>query len=165
MAKSGEKIPRCLSLTLHGTRSNEVVHFDYFYMGASSTKVRYIFVIKNDLSSYIWLVPTKLADAEHAANSLSRWIRSFIAMNHWVSDHGSHFKNQTMELLANAHCIHHQFTMAYSPWVKVTVENVDRHVQAATRALSTDFKLGPHNWPDLAPSIQSILNEAPLKRL
>ena len=34
-SKAGEKVPRPLEETVHGTRPGEVVHFDYLYVGAS----------------------------------------------------------------------------------------------------------------------------------
>ena len=34
-SKAGEKVPRPLGETVHGTRPGEVVHFDYLYVGAS----------------------------------------------------------------------------------------------------------------------------------
>ncbi len=40
-----------------------------------------------------------------------------------------------------------------------------RTVQAACRALLTDLKVGSHNWPSIAPAIQTTLNESPLERL
>lgn len=49
--------------------------------------------IKDYLSSYVWLVPTEAADEKYAAKSFCRLICSFTAMNHWVSDQVSHFKN------------------------------------------------------------------------
>ncbi len=165
MAKTGQKIPRPLSATLHATLPNQVIHFDFLYMGPGTDKAKYILVVKDDLSSYTWLHVAAHADAETCAAALARWIRTFGAMTHWVSDQGTHFKNQVMAALADAYCIAHKFTVAYSPWVNGTVEAVMRTVQASCRALLTDLKLGPHDWPSIAPVIQSTLNEAPLERL
>lgn len=52
LSKSGNKIPRPLSTTLHGTEPNEVIHFGYLFMGASRGNNNYVFVVKNDLSGY-----------------------------------------------------------------------------------------------------------------
>lgn len=70
MLKSGHKIPRPFSLTLHATRSILVVYFDYMYIGPSSPNLRSIFVVKDDLSSYIWLIPCSSPDAATAAREL-----------------------------------------------------------------------------------------------
>ena len=140
MSKTGHKIPRPLPLTLHATKPNEVVNFDFLYLGQSHTEIKYVLVIKDDLSSYVWLKPCSSANSETAAHEISRWIRTFTAMFYWVSDQGSHFKNQVMEHLAKDHNIHHNFTVAYSPWVNGTVENINRHIRAACTALMTELK-------------------------
>ena len=59
--RSGDAVPRPLGETVHGTAPNEVVHFDYLYVGESGPQVsqglsedggfRYIFVNMDDLSS------------------------------------------------------------------------------------------------------------------
>ena len=165
MAKTGDKIPRPYATALHATLPNEVVHFDYLFMGPSSTGEKYIFVIKDDLSSYIWFVPTTNASSDFAARALARWIRTFTAMTTWVSDQGTHFKNEVMNILANDYRITHHFTTAYSPWSNGTVEAVNRNVMSACRALTTEAKLGPHDWPELVPVLESIINEAPTARL
>ncbi len=35
LAKSGNKVPRPLSTTLHATKPNEIIHFDYLFLGES----------------------------------------------------------------------------------------------------------------------------------
>lgn len=165
MAKTGKRIPRPLSTTLHATFPNQVVHFDYLYLGPSSGEEKYALGIKCDLSSYLWLLPYCSANSENSADGIAKWIRSFGAMTHWVSDQGSHFKNEVMEKLAHDYRISHNFTVAYSPWVNGTVEAVMRSVQAATRSLLTELKLAPHDWLSVISVVQQALNESPLARL
>lgn len=59
-----------------------------------------------------------------------------------------------MKLLANSHRIKNHFTMEYSPWANDIVKSVNRHVKAAARALNSEFKLAPNDWPDVTPLIQ-----------
>lgn len=165
IAKSGLKIPRPISLTLHGTKPNEVLHFDFLFMGPGLSGLKYVLVLSDDLSSYLWLCPTEAADAEAAAHEIARWIRTFTAMLFWVSDQGSHFKNEVIKLLAAAHKIKHDFTVANSPWVNGTVESCMRKIRAACQALQSEMKLGPHDWPIVIGMIMTALNESPLPRL
>ena len=99
-SRSGDRIPRPYLNTLHATRPNELVHFDFLYMGPSTTAIKHFLVIRDDLSSYLWLCPVTAADGPTTARELSRWIDTFTAMDLWGSDQGSHFKNQVMESLA-----------------------------------------------------------------
>lgn len=48
MSKSGNKMPRTLSTTLHSTKPNDPQHFYYLFLGLSTSKDKYIMVIKDD---------------------------------------------------------------------------------------------------------------------
>ncbi len=95
--RAGERIPLPLGTTVHGSRLHEVVHFDFLYMGSSNDGFKYLLLIKDNLSPYVWLCTAKNANAEAVAKNLSRWIASFTVMDTWVSDEGSHFKNNVMK--------------------------------------------------------------------
>lgn len=165
VAKGGIKVPRPLSSALHGTRPNEVLHFDYIYMGLGIDELKYVLVLQDDLSSYKWFCATSAAAAEPAAEEIARWIRVFSPMEWWVSDQGTHFKCRLMEALAEHHMIKHNFTVAHSPWVNGTVESAMRHLRAACTALLSEYRLGPGDWPLVIDTVMRALNEAPLKRL
>ena len=164
-ASSGEKIPRPLAATLHGERPNGVVHFDYLYMGPSTDGAQYVLLLKDDFSSYCWLVTCTHARADEAAKAISAWIRNFTVMSTWVSDQGAHFKNVVLKSLAEDYGINHHFTIAYSPWANGTVERLCREVLRTTRALLAERKWAEEDWPAVVSTVQSALNEAPVRRL
>lgn len=165
LSRSGAKIPRPLSNTLHASKPNEVLHFDYLYLGDSQDDKRYVLVLKDDFSGYAWLSATDSATAAHAAEVLSRWNRTFTAPAYWISDQGSHFMNVLLETMARDYNIRHMPTVAYSPWVNGTVERLNRDILAALRALLGELKLAPQDWTAIIDVIPSILNEAPEERL
>lgn len=165
LSKTGAKIPRPLAATLHASRPNEVLHFDYLYMGGSDSGEIYVLVLKDDFSGYAWLEPTKSANAEHTASTLARWNHTFTSPVTWVSDQGSHFINETLRTMASDHRISHRPTIAYSPWTNGTVERINRDVLAAYRALIAELNLAPQDWPSIVGLLPTILNEAPLSRL
>lgn len=165
LAKTGEKIPRPLSLTLHGTRPNEVLHFDYLYLGEGSSGNMYTLVLKDDLSGYCWLSPSTKADASHTARTLARWIRTFTPPDYWISDQGSHFMNEVISEMSTTHRITHNSTLAYCPWTNGTVKRINRDILAALGAMLAELKLAPQDWPSVIQAIQSVLNEAPTPRL
>lgn len=152
-------------MTVQGTTPNEVIHFDFLYLGPGIYGLKYILVIRDDLSSYLWLIPNEKADAEAAAEGIARWIRVFTIMMVWVSDQGSHFKNKVMKELPDLHDIKHHFTVAHSPWVNGTVENCMKHILAANRCLQSEMKLGTQDLPIVIGMAQTSLHEAPLPRL
>lgn len=60
--REGDKIPRPLASTLHGSRPNEVLHMDYLFMGNSiPLDFNYILILRDDFSSFVWLFPTNSA--------------------------------------------------------------------------------------------------------
>lgn len=71
MASSGELIPRPIKSAIHGKEPNEVVHMDFLYMGASVSGEKYILLIRDDFSSYVWLFATDSATSSAAADAFT----------------------------------------------------------------------------------------------
>ena len=165
VSRSGEIIPRPYGHGLHGRYPNEVIHVDYLYMGSSVSQKSYCLLIRDDLSSYIWLWPTEAATAEHAADALSMWSSVFGPSKWLVTDQGRHFCNTLIHNLTQDLKIDHHFTTAYCPWSNGSIERVCREVLRACRAVLHEFCLSPKDWPAVTECIQSVINQAPLKRL
>lgn len=164
-AFSGNSIPRPFAGTLHAKKPNEILHFDYLYMGKGLSDFWYLLLLKDNFSGYAWLVPFKKANAENAAQAISNWISTFTPMQAWVSDQGSHFKNEILEILRDSYHIHHHFTVAYSPWCIGTVERRCSEVLRVVKVIHSERKWAPQDWPRLVKLAQAVINEAPLERL
>jgi RNase H-like domain found in reverse transcriptase/Integrase zinc binding domain len=92
----GETTPRPRGEALRAIKPNEVIHFDYLYMGKSVDDAEFVLIVKDDFSNYVWLKKCKHADADSAVPVLIEWFAAFGVAPQWVSDQGSHFKNQVM---------------------------------------------------------------------
>jgi hypothetical protein len=69
----GDKVPRPLGTQLHATNPNEILHFDFLYIGLSRDgKYQYLLLLKDDLSRYLCLVPCRTADAAATVDKLMR---------------------------------------------------------------------------------------------
>ena len=154
----GRRIPRPMGHALHSDRPNEVLHFDYLYMGPSATSDVYGLLLKDDASSFVWIEPCKAADAETTADVLLRWMASFGIATNWVSDRGSHFKNKVMSNINRAMHSQHHFTTPYCPQGNGTVETVCKEVLRACRALLSEFRMRELDWPHVYRLVQSMLN-------
>lgn len=77
-----------------------------------------------------------------AARVFAKLVQFFTAIDFWVADQVSHFKNEVMKSQAKGYRIKHRFTVAYSPWINGTMENCMRHILSACLALLSEFKLG-----------------------
>ena len=109
---------------MHATSINEVIHFDYCWMGRSVGEDKYVLIVKDDLSSYVLLMPTANADESTTADCFIKWFASFGTVHTWVSDKETHFGNDTITEMAHLTKTHHHFTLAYCPWTNGTVEVV-----------------------------------------
>ncbi|CAM9641680.1 unnamed protein product, partial [Sphacelaria rigidula] len=141
-SRGGDLVARPLGETVHGTTPNEVVYFDFLYVGESGPLAsqdlsedagfRYILVIMDDLSNFVALEPVAVCTAESTAASLLNWCKTLGVPRVWVSDTATHFKNAILARLREALRVDHQFAVAYSPWSNGTCE---RMVKEAVRAL------------------------------
>lgn len=165
MKRTGEVVPRPYGHGLHGDAPNEVVHMDYLYMGKSNSDLLYLLLIRDDLSSYVWLWPTTEATSTAAAVAVTTWIAVFGPMKWIVTDQGSHFKNRPMKDLTEELKVDHHLTTAYSPWANGSVERIYREVLRACKAILHEFRLEPKDWPAATECIQSVINQSPLRHL
>ena len=162
---SGERLPRPFGHSIHASKPNEVLHFDFCFMGRSDSGAVYVLVLKDDLSSFVRLYACEAADAETVAESLIDWFSTFGPVSQWVSDQGTHFKNTVIESLKDKLRSSHHFTLPYCPWSNGTVEVVCRELTRAMRALLSEYSLPFTLWPSVLPIVQSVLNNTLIKRL
>jgi hypothetical protein len=59
--------------TLHATKPNQLLHFDFLFVGPRAEGYAYILILKNDLSNYVWLRPCKEADGTSAMRVIIEW--------------------------------------------------------------------------------------------
>lgn len=96
-SSSGERVSRPLGHSLHGLKPKEVINFDFCYIMPSSTGEKYVLILKDDLSSYTWFYACENADSGTAAGTLLEWFAASGVCWKWVSDQGSHLKNEMMK--------------------------------------------------------------------
>jgi hypothetical protein len=118
---------------LHAIKSNEVIHFDYLYIGPSTDDAKYVPIVKHDYISYVWQKQCKKADADTTVSVLIEGFAAFGVALQWVSDQGSYFTNQVMMDVQKQLDTNHHFTTAYSPWENGTVEAVCKQAIRAAR--------------------------------
>ena len=152
---SGDVVPRPLGETVHSTAPNEVVHFDYVYVGESGPQASqglfedagflFILVIADDLSNFVSMEPVEVCTAEATAASLLTWCKTLAVPRVWVSDTSTHFKNAILTRLREALRVDHQFAVAYSPWSNVRADGEGSSPFSSLypfRAASSGFRVG-----------------------
>lgn len=58
--------------------------------------LKYVLILKDGLSGYVWLLPYSEAYSSAASDGIVKWFSSFGVAHQWVSDQGTHFKNNVM---------------------------------------------------------------------
>jgi hypothetical protein len=145
--------------SLHASKPNKVIHFYYLYMVPSADDVKYVLIVKDDYSNYVWLKQCKNADAYSTAAVPIECFAAFGVAQQWVSDQGSHLKNFFMTDIQKQLGTNHHFTTACSPWGSGRVEAVCKQTIRAARAMLSEMHLAPQEWPCVLTAIQAVLNK------
>ena len=155
--------PRMWGRQLRGTSRGEVIHFDYMYIGANPEGTchdfEYVLVIKDDYSGLVELVPCARADARHCAEALLWFFARYATPQHFITDRGTHFKNQILQRIAELTGVNHRLTPAYNPASNGSVEVVNKSLRKLLTCLITENRMQNEDWPFLLPIVQRILNE------
>lgn len=120
-SKADQKLPRPLGETVHGTSSGEAVHVDYLFVGESRPMgeegldedegYKYILVILDDMSIWVWLEPAGACTARNTAKHLMTWCKALGVPEVFLSDAASHFKHHMMAALEQSLGIHRKFAV------------------------------------------------------
>ena len=141
LSDSGSKFTRLLGQLNHANKVGEILHFDYMYIGESKSSKEHILLLKDDLSGYVFQRAYRKEDAETTADVLMDYFLSFTTVLNWLSDQGTHFKNEVMSLLAKSIGAMYRFSTACVPWSNETIESVCKQVMRVLRALGAEFKV------------------------
>ncbi|KAJ0390850.1 hypothetical protein P43SY_011782 [Pythium insidiosum] len=97
--KGGIIIQRPWSEQRDPAARNEVLHFDFVFMGESYGTTCYVLVLKDELTHYCELVACDSPTNSVTAAAILDLAKRFGLPAMWVSDNGSHFKNALLENL------------------------------------------------------------------
>jgi transposase InsO family protein len=125
----------------------------------------YVLVIKDAMSGFLELVACGSCTAEECVEALRDWFMRYGPVFQWVSDQGSHFKNQAVDVMAKLFGASHHFVTAYCPWANGTVEVANRMLLRVLRSLLSENKLPMSQWSKLLFQVQMALNFNPSVRL
>ena len=163
--KGGHTIRRPLGRTIQAQKPNEVLHMDFYFVGGAYNGWKYILVMKDGASHFVELIGCDGATSDVVVEALMDWFKRYGNVPIWVSDNGSHFKNQVLSRFLERTARQHHFTTAYCAWANGPVERVNRELTALFRVILAEFKLPFESWPTVLPVVQYILNQTPTESL
>ena len=165
MVVDGNLVPRPYGATLEATSPNMVLHFDFLELPVSYDGYKYVLVLKDGMSGFVELVPCVSCVDQEVVDALGDWFKRYGPVYQWVSDQGSHFKNQAVEGVRKVWGAQHHFVTAYCPWANGTVEVVNRMLLKVLKSMSSELKQKPNQWSLLLSQVQAALNLQPASRL
>ncbi|OWZ15878.1 hypothetical protein PHMEG_00010406 [Phytophthora megakarya] len=151
--------------TIECDERNGVLHFDFLYLGESFGDSKYVLVLKDHATHFVELVICDNANSSVTAEAILAWHSRFGAPPLWISDNGSHFKNEVISELRRRLKSQQTFTPAYCPWINGSVERVNRDILQVLRAMILEYKISYKDWAYLIPMVQSSLNHTPVPSL
>jgi transposase InsO family protein len=83
----------------------------------------------------------RTADAAATVDALMRWFAVFVVVLLWISDRGSHFKNDVARRMQKELKAKHHFTTANCPWSNGTIESACKQVIPAFRVVLSELKM------------------------
>lgn len=163
--RGGKIIPRPWGEVIDCSTRNQVLHFDFLSMGPSYGDSKYILVLKDHATHYCELVVADTADSRVTVEALLAWHSRFGIPPEWMSDQGTHFKNEVVAELSRRLRTQQTFTPAYCPWINGSVERVNRDILQVVRAMIITYKISQKDWVYLVPMVQANLNHTAVPSL
>ncbi|KAF0700908.1 Aste57867_8594 [Aphanomyces stellatus] len=115
-----------------------------------------------------WFWESDVANAQVVARCLLQWFAVFGVCYHWVTDQGSHFKNEVIAELQHVLGAHHHFTTARCPWANGTVESAMKITLKTFRSLLSEWLMQlvewlmqPSQWRLIVPVVMLVVNQTP----
>lgn len=77
-----------------------------------------------------------------------------------MSDGPTHFKKETLRLVAKGLRVPQHFTLQYTPWSNGAVERLGKALPGVFRTVSSELRIWPAEWPYVLALIQSAINNS-----
>ena len=152
-------IPRPMGEQLRASEPREMLHFDFLQMAFSEEEeAEYLLVLKDGFCTFVLLFPCKAAPAAATVEGLLLWFSIFGVADVWVSDQGTHFRNQIMTAMQRELRVLHHFVTAGCAWANGSVERANREALRVFRTLLAESSLPYQRWRELVPVVQATIN-------
>lgn len=112
---------------------------------------------REDHSSYCSLFVFAGTSAANSARAILDWCAA-LGVSKLMSDGKTHFKNETLRLVAKSARVLHHFTKAYTPLSDGADKRLDNELLLVFWAVLSEQQMRPEKWSDLLPLVQSVLN-------
>jgi hypothetical protein len=138
------------------TAPNQLWQIDFLTLSGSLQweNFRYVLVVVDCFSKYVWAWPSKTKDAVSVAYILQELFKKHKPIK-LLSDNGGEFKNNIMKTLCAQHNVVHETGLPYTPQIHGQVERVNRVIRDIVSKLYLE---GKRNWPEMLGDIVQNIN-------
>jgi hypothetical protein len=163
--KGGKIIPRPWAATHRCHERNGALHWDFVALGDSFAGDKYLLVLKDEATHFCELLPCVSPTSMVAVEAILAWHSRYGIPPLWISDQGSHFKNQVVDDVCRRMKSRQEFTVAYSPWLNGSIERLNRDLLQVLRVFCLEYRVDTHDWSYSVPMLQANLNHTPVPSL
>lgn len=163
--KGGKVVQRPWSETFRCYERNGALHWDFLTVGESFGDDKYLLILKDEATHYCDLIPCATPTSAVAVEAILDWHSRFGIPPIWISDRGSHFKNEVAAKVCKRLKSEQHFTVAYSPWINGSIERLNRDVIQVLRAMCLEYKKDIREWTIFVPLLRASINHTPLPSL
>jgi transposase InsO family protein len=139
----------------------EVVGIDTIDLGASAAKTRhkYIQVVIDHMTRYVWAVPTASNSAAAIKTVLSDIFKTVGPFGRIITDQAKNFKSRELKDFLNTHKVKHSFSSSYHPQTNGIVEKANGTIIEKLRAAMLDRP--KCKWSTLLKEVVHKYNSTP----
>ncbi|CAI7828051.1 unnamed protein product [Closterium sp. NIES-54] len=133
------------------TRPLKLVHSDIMDLGDAHPSLRYVLMLKDDYTNYLWVAP--LARRSDMATVFSAWHREMKTklptkpLAALRADDGGEYTANAFTDYLSSHGINHQTSLPHTPQHNGVAERVNRTLMDRVRAMTTGASLSSKFWP------------------
>lgn len=98
----GDRFPHPFGPVVHGDRPNSLLQFDYLELGPGDNGDKYVLMLRDYHSNYVWMFTFAGNMTENAAHTIIDWCSAFGIPIGLMSDGPTHFRNETIRLVTKA---------------------------------------------------------------
>lgn len=115
------------------------VHIDHFGpLQQTTDDFKYVLVVINAFSKFVWLYPTKSTGTEEVIEHLTLLFYLFGHPKRIISDRGTAFTSGNFQQFLKGKNVNHSMTAVASPWANGQVERVNRFLKSTLSKIVED---------------------------
>jgi len=133
----------------------KTLHIDHFGpLEATSKGYKYILVIVDAYTKFVWLFPTKSTGTDEAVTALKSLFAMFGYPQCIISDRSTAFSSAAFTNYMKNNEIKHIMTAVASPWANGQVERVNRFLKSTLSKINDQ----ENNWKENLNKVQYVIN-------